>query len=174
MLPALSHPHMAQIHGLERSLDPTDARAGDGTRRRGGPLAADRARPTALDEALPIVRQIAEALEAAPESFSLTSRVESRRWRLRPYDAGRRLPDSPTTGTTRVRRVGDGGAGRVPGFREPEVQRLHRAVRAHLDVRRLQVPMDDPLLVRGFERLRSAPSTSSITRADTPPLSSSP
>ena len=41
----------------------------------------------------------------------------------------------------------------VEGLRQPEVQHLHRAVLADLDVRRLQVPMNDPLLVRGFEGL---------------------
>jgi len=30
-------------------------------------------------------------------------------------------------------------------------RRLHRAVGAHLDVRGLQIAVDDPLLVRGFE-----------------------
>ena len=77
-------------------------------------------------------------------------------------------------------------------FARPEVQQLHRAVLAHLDVRGLQVSMDDPLFVRGFERLRqsasaieqrlgqsesgraairsarSSPSTSSMTSAWTP------
>ena len=38
-------------------------------------------------------------------------------------------------------------------LREAEVEHLHRAVGAHLDVRGLQIAMDDPLLVRGFERL---------------------
>ena len=80
------------------------------------------------------------------------------------------------------------------GLRGPwpaEVQHLHGAVRAHLDVGRLQIAMDDALLVRRFERfgdllsrsaaprrsgsgpcaMRSAsrrPSTSSITSAFTP------
>ena len=38
-------------------------------------------------------------------------------------------------------------------FRETEVEHLDRAVTPHLDVRRLQVAVNDPLLVRGFERL---------------------
>ena len=38
-------------------------------------------------------------------------------------------------------------------LREPEVEHLHRAVVADLDVGRLQIAMDDALLVRGFERL---------------------
>ena len=38
-------------------------------------------------------------------------------------------------------------------FRETEVQHLHRAVGADLDVRGLQIAMDDALLVRGFERV---------------------
>ena len=40
-------------------------------------------------------------------------------------------------------------------FRQAKVEHLHRAVRAHLDVRRLQIAMDDSLLVRGFQRLRN-------------------
>ena len=40
---------------------------------------------------------------------------------------------------------------------EPEVQHLHRAVRPDLDVRRLQVAMDDALLVRGLERVGDLP-----------------
>ena len=82
-------------------------------------------------------------------------------------------------------------ARRLHRLRQAEVQHLHRAVRSHLDVRRLQVAMDDALLVRRFERLgdllrdgqrlvdrdrprarcaaaRSSPSTSSITSARTP------
>jgi hypothetical protein len=78
-------------------------------------------------------------------------------------------------------------AGAVGRLREAEVQHLHRAVRAHLDVGRLEIAMDDALIVRGFERIgdlsrdradvgerhrpramiaeRSSPSTSSMTRA---------
>ena len=39
-------------------------------------------------------------------------------------------------------------------LREPEVQHLHGPVRAQLDVRRLEIAMDDALLVRGFKRVR--------------------
>ena len=42
-------------------------------------------------------------------------------------------------------------------LRQPEVEHLHRAVRRDLDVRRLQIAMDDALLVRGFERLGDLP-----------------
>ena len=38
-------------------------------------------------------------------------------------------------------------------FGEPEVQHLDRAVAPHFDVCGLEVAMDDPVLVRGFERL---------------------
>jgi serine/threonine-protein kinase len=63
VLAALSHPHIAAIHGLEES----------GTTRAlvmellEGPTLADRiaAGPIPLDEALPIAKQIAEALEYA-------------------------------------------------------------------------------------------------------------
>ncbi len=36
-------------------------------------------------------------------------------------------------------------------FREPEVEHLHRAISADLDVRGLQIAMDDPLLMCRFE-----------------------
>ena len=39
-------------------------------------------------------------------------------------------------------------------FRETEIQHLHRAIRRDLDVRRLQVAMDDAALVREVERPR--------------------
>ena len=42
---------------------------------------------------------------------------------------------------------------RLHRLRQPEVEHLHRAVGAHLDVRGLQIAMDDALLVRGFERV---------------------
>ena len=66
VLASLNHPNIAQIHGLEES---------EGTRALvlelvEGPTLADRiARgPIPLDEALPIAKQIAEALEAAHEA----------------------------------------------------------------------------------------------------------
>ncbi len=43
------------------------------------------------------------------------------------------------------------------GLGQPEVEHLHDAVGRDLDVRRLQVPVDDPLVVRGLERLRDLP-----------------
>ncbi len=39
-------------------------------------------------------------------------------------------------------------------FRQPEVEHLHRAVTSHLDVRGLQIAMNDPLFVRGFQGVR--------------------
>ena len=55
----------------------------------------------------------------------------------------------------RVQRAADShaAASASRAFGQPEVQHLHRAVLADFDVGGLQVPMDDPLLVRGFERL---------------------
>ena len=48
-----------------------------------------------------------------------------------------------------VRRAAD----RLHALSPGRSQHLHRAVRPHLDVRGLQIAMDDPLLVRRFERL---------------------
>ena len=44
-------------------------------------------------------------------------------------------------------------ARRIHRFGQPEVEHLHRAVGADLDVRGLEIAMDDALLVRGFQRL---------------------
>ena len=66
--------------------------------------------------------------------------------------------------------------------RQPEIEHLHHALRCELDIRRLQVAVDDAFLVRrlervgdllrivqrGIERQRAwsvSPSTSSITSA---------
>ena len=46
---------------------------------------------------------------------------------------------------------------RIHRFREAEVEHLHRAVGAHLDVRGLEIAMDDALLVRRFERFGDLP-----------------
>ena len=63
VLAALNHPHIGAIHGLEES-DGTIALVLELV---DGPTLADRiARgPIPLDEALPIAKQIADALEAA-------------------------------------------------------------------------------------------------------------
>jgi len=65
VLAALNHPHIAQTHRLERS-DGTTALVMELVE---GPTLADRIAdgPIAVDEALPIAKQIAEALEAAHE-----------------------------------------------------------------------------------------------------------
>src|SRR5688572_14907590 len=65
ILAALNHPNIAHIHGLERS-NGTVALVMELVE---GPTLADRIAqgPIPLDEALPIAKQIAEALEAAHE-----------------------------------------------------------------------------------------------------------
>ena len=40
---------------------------------------------------------------------------------------------------------------------QTKVEHLHRAVRADLDVRRLQIAVDDAVVVRGFQRLGNLP-----------------
>ena len=71
LLASLNHPHIAQIYGFE---DPFSRLGQAGVRALvmelvDGPTLADRIAqgPIPLDEALPIARQIAEALEAAHE-----------------------------------------------------------------------------------------------------------
>src|SRR4029434_9435121 len=65
LLASLNHPHIAQIYGIEESGG-TKALVIELVE---GPTLADRIAqgPVPLDEALPIARQIAEALEAAHE-----------------------------------------------------------------------------------------------------------
>ena len=65
VLASLNHPNIAQIHGIEESGD-TRALVLELVE---GPTLADRIAqgPISLDEALPIAKQIAEALEAAHE-----------------------------------------------------------------------------------------------------------
>jgi len=72
-------------------------------------------------------------------------------------------------GARRLRRQGGGGRKLAPGaapraggqrvhhLRQAEVEDLHSPVPPHLDVRRLQVTVDDPLLVRRLERLGDLP-----------------
>ena len=53
----------------------------------------------------------------------------------------------------RVHRLRARCGGRIQRLRQPEVEHLHGAVGADLDVRGLQVAMDDALLVRRFQRV---------------------
>ena len=75
------------------------------------------------------------------------------------YAAVPRITPTPViiAGVVIVGDCGDvGGAGRAAGsvrLRQAEVEDLHGAVGPHLDVRGLQIAVDDPLLVRRFERL---------------------
>ena len=66
VLASLNHPNIAQIHGIEKS-DDTQALVLELVE---GPTLADRIAkgPIPLDEALPIAKQITEALEAAHEA----------------------------------------------------------------------------------------------------------
>ena len=81
-LASLNHPNIAQIYGLEKS---------DGVRALvmelvEGPTLADRIAqgPIPLDEALPIARQIAEALEAAHEQGIIHRDLKPANIKLRP------------------------------------------------------------------------------------------
>ena len=90
VLASLNHPNIAIIHGLEES----DPSAGSGQAAVQalvlelveGPTLADRIAqgPTPLDEALPIARQIAEALEAAHEHGIIHRDLKPANIKLRP------------------------------------------------------------------------------------------
>src|SRR5436309_14960443 len=82
VLASLNHPHIAHIHGLEKS-DGTIALVMELVE---GPTLADRIAQGAipLDEALPIARQIAEALEAAHEQGVIHRDLKPANIKLRP------------------------------------------------------------------------------------------
>src|SRR5262249_39560631 len=82
VLATLNHPHIAQIHGFEDSTG-VPALVIELVE---GPTLADRiARgPIALDEALPIARQIAEALEAAHDQGIIHRDLKPANIKVRP------------------------------------------------------------------------------------------
>ncbi len=82
VLAALNHPNIAQIHGLERS-DGTIALVMELVE---GPTLADRIAQGAIsvDEALPIAKQIAEALEAAHEQGIIHRDLKPANVKVRP------------------------------------------------------------------------------------------
>jgi serine/threonine-protein kinase len=82
MLAALNHPHIAQIHGLEQSGS-TSALVMELVE--GEDLAQRIARgPIPIDEAMPIVRQITEALEAAHEQGIIHRDLKPANVKVRP------------------------------------------------------------------------------------------
>ena len=83
-LASLNHPNIAQIHGLEES-DGIKALVMELVE---GPTLADRVAqgPIPLDEALPIARQIAEALEAAHERGIIHRDLKPANVKVRPDD----------------------------------------------------------------------------------------
>ena len=83
-LASLNHPNIAQIHGLEES-DGIKALVMELVE---GPTLADRIAqgPIPLDEALPIARQIAEALEAAHERGIIHRDLKPANVKVRPDD----------------------------------------------------------------------------------------
>ena len=82
VLASLNHPNIAQIHGLEKS----DGVTGIVMELVEGPTLADRIAqaPIPLDEALPIAKQIAEALEAAHEQGIIHRDLKPANIKLRP------------------------------------------------------------------------------------------
>ncbi len=89
LLASLNHPHIAAIYGLEGS-GATRALVMELVE---GPTLADRIRqgPLALDEALPIARQIAEALEAAHDRGIIHRDLKPANTKVRPDGAAKIL-----------------------------------------------------------------------------------
>src|SRR4026208_884952 len=87
VLASLNHPHIAAIYGLERS-DGTTALVMEWVE---GPTLADRIAqgPIPVDEALPIAKQIAEALDAAHEQGIIHRDLKPANIKLRPDGPGR-------------------------------------------------------------------------------------
>jgi eukaryotic-like serine/threonine-protein kinase len=82
VLASLNHPHIASIYGIEET-SPTKALVMELVE---GPTLADRVThgPIPIDEALPIARQIAEALEAAHEAGIIHRDLKPANIKLRP------------------------------------------------------------------------------------------
>ena len=102
-----------------------------------------------------LVQHAAEGPDIGPLVDDLAARL------LRAHVGGG-AEDDPRAGARRSSHVGDcvgsGAPGsRVPDLRQAEVQHLDHAVGRDLDVGRLQIAMDDPLLVRRFERVGGLP-----------------
>ena len=109
ILAALNHPHIAAIYGLERS----DGITGLVMEFVEGPTLADRIAqgPLPVDEALPITRQIAEALEAAHEQGIIHRDLKPANIKVRP------------DGTVKVLDFGLAKAMEAPGGMSPVCRR---------------------------------------------------
>ena len=119
VLASPNHPNIAQIHGIEKS-DDTQALVLELVE---GPILADRIAtgPIPLDEALPIAKQIAEALEAAHEAGVIhrdlkpanikvredgTVKVLTSGWRRRSTRRRRGIPRSRRRSTAAATQMG--------------------------------------------------------------------
>jgi eukaryotic-like serine/threonine-protein kinase len=127
-LAALNHPaHRADLRHRRRPgcrRTPGRARAGHGAGRRGGPRRrSSPAAPLPLDQALPIARQIAEALEAAHEAGIIHRDLKPANIKVRP-DGTVKVLDFGLATTPAVAVRGSGPLANSPTFTSPVMTQM--------------------------------------------------
>ena len=174
VLARLNHPNIAQIHGLEKS-DGTTALVMEFVE---GPTLADRIAQGSMpgDEALPIARQIAEALEAAHEQGIVHRDLKPANIKLRPdgtvkvldFGLAKALEAAPAV-TEAVTSPGMTGFGVIlgtPAYMSPE-QARGRAVDKRSDVWAFGCVLFEMLAgVRLFGGADATESIAAIVRAE--------
>ena len=139
--------------GVSRELTPVRVCADD---------SRDRFRHVGAAEHPPAGEHLVQYAPERPDVGALVDDLAARL--LRAHVRGRAEDDAGRRhrGARYRRRRGDGFGGgwrgqRIHRFREAEVEDLHGAITANLDVRGLEVAMDDALPVRGFQGFRDLP-----------------